>query len=71
MPFRIVPGITACIGGMTYAGFPLTHHDADEQLPPHDWKALAKGPPTLVLHMARKLAGAIADARIVARLNPH
>jgi uroporphyrin-III C-methyltransferase len=76
--FRIVPGITAGIGGLAYAGIPLTHrdtnasvtfltgHGADGQLPPHDWKALAKGSPTLVLYMARKQAGAIAEALVAA-----
>ena len=76
--FRIVPGITAGIGGLAYAGIPLTHrdtnasvtfltgHGADGQLPPHDWKALAKASPTLVIYMARKQAGAIAGALIAA-----
>src|SRR5579863_5643217 len=78
IPFRIVPGITAGIGGLAYAGIPLTHrdtnasvtfltgHGADGQLPPHDWKALAKGSPTLVFYMARKQAGAIAEALVAA-----
>ncbi|MES2255103.1 MAG: uroporphyrinogen-III C-methyltransferase [Pseudomonadota bacterium] len=82
IPFRIVPGITAGIGGLAYAGIPLTHrdtnasvtfltgHGADGQLPPHDWKALAKGAPTLVLYMARKQAGAIAEALIAAGRDP-
>jgi uroporphyrin-III C-methyltransferase len=78
LSFRVVPGITAGIGGLAYAGIPLTHrdtnasvtfltgHGADGQLPQHDWKALAKGSPTLVLYMARKQAGAIAGALIAA-----
>jgi uroporphyrin-III C-methyltransferase len=78
IPFRIVPGITAGIGGLAYAGIPLTHrdtnasvtfltgHGADGQLPPHDWNALAKASPTLVLYMARKHAGAIAEALMTA-----
>jgi len=78
IPFRVVPGITAGIGGLAYAGIPLTHrdtnasvtfltgHGADGQLPPHDWKALAKGAPTLVFYMARKQAGAIAEALVAA-----
>jgi uroporphyrin-III C-methyltransferase len=78
IPFRVVPGITAGIGGLAYAGIPLTHRDtnasvvfltghvADGQLPPHNWSALAQASPTLVLYMARKHAAAIADALIAA-----
>jgi uroporphyrin-III C-methyltransferase len=78
VPFRIVPGITAGIGGLAYAGIPLTHrdtnasvtfltgHGADGQLPAHDWEALAKASPTLVFYMARKQMGAIADALVAA-----
>ncbi len=82
IPFRIVPGITAGIGGLAYAGIPLTHrdtnasvtfltgHGADGQLPPHDWQALAKASSTLIFYMARKRAGAIAEALIAAGRDP-
>jgi uroporphyrin-III C-methyltransferase len=77
VPFRIVPGVTAGIGGIAYAGIPVTHrdtnsavtfitgHGADGTLPDLDWQAVAKGSPTLVLYMARKYAGEIA-ARLIA-----
>ena len=72
VPFRIVPGITAGIGGLVYAGIPLTHrdtnhvvtfltgHGVDGKLPKLDWAAIARGSPTIVLYMARKFAGEIA-----------
>jgi uroporphyrin-III C-methyltransferase len=77
VPFRIVPGVTAGIGGLAYAGIPVTHrdtnhavtfitgHGADGKLPKFDWAALAKGSPTIVMFMARKHAGEIA-ARLIA-----
>ncbi|HWD27928.1 MAG TPA: uroporphyrinogen-III C-methyltransferase [Rhizomicrobium sp.] len=78
VPFRIVPGVTAGIGGLAYAGIPVTHrdtnhavtfvtgHDANGRLPDLDWASLAKGSPTLVLFMARKHAGEIAAKLIAA-----
>jgi len=72
VPFRIVPGVTAGIGGLAYAGIPLTHrdtnhavtfitgHGADGGLPDLDWAAVAKGSPTLVLYMALAHADEIA-----------
>lgn len=65
--FRIVPGITAGVGGLAYAGIPATHrsinsavtfltgHDA-RGLPPDgvDWQAIARGSPVIVLYMALK-----------------
>lgn len=64
IPFRMVPGITAGIGGLAYAGIPATHRDTNAaitfitgattggQVPSTlDWVALAKGSPTLVIYM--------------------
>jgi uroporphyrin-III C-methyltransferase len=78
VPFRIVPGVTAGIGGLAYAGIPATHRDtnqavtfvtgsgADGRAPDLDWDAIAKGSPTIVLYMARRHAGAIAAKLIAA-----
>ena len=72
VPFRIVPGVTSGIGGLAYAGIPVTHrdtnhavtflagHGADGHLPRIDWNSLAKASPTIVMFMARKFAGDIA-----------
>jgi uroporphyrin-III C-methyltransferase len=71
IPFRIVPGITAGIGGLAYAGIPVTHrdiasavtfltgHDRKGVVPEGlDWAAIARGSPVIVLYMAlRHLAG--------------
>jgi uroporphyrin-III C-methyltransferase len=71
-----VPGITAGIGGLAYAGIPVTHrdtnhavtfitgHGADGKLPHLNWPAIATGSETLVFYMARKFASEIADALI-------
>lgn len=65
IPFRIVPGITAGIGGLAYAGIPVTHrstgsavtflsgHNSGGGVPDGlDWHAIAQGAPVLVLYMA-------------------
>lgn len=82
VPFRIVPGVTAGIGGLAYAGIPATHrdtnhvvtfltgHGSDGKLPNLDWAAIAKGSPTIVLYMARKYAGEIAAKLIAAGRAP-
>jgi uroporphyrin-III C-methyltransferase len=67
VPFRIVPGITAGIGGLAYAGIPVTHretnhcvtfltgHDSSGLVPDRiDWRAVAKGSPVIVMYMAMK-----------------
>ena len=67
VPFRVVPGISAGLGGLAYAGIPLTHrginqavtfltgHDATGAVPDaQDWTALAQGSPVLVIYMAMK-----------------
>jgi uroporphyrin-III C-methyltransferase len=78
IPFRIVPGITAGIGGLAYAGIPTTHRDtnsavafvtghaSDGEVPDGlDWDALARVP-VLVLYMALKHLGAIAGRLMAA-----
>jgi len=82
VPFRIVPGVTAGIGGLSYAGIPVSHrdtnqvvtfltgHGADGKLPKLDWAAIARGSPTLVLYMAKKHAGEIAEKLIAAGRDP-
>ena len=78
VPFRIVPGIGAGIGGTAGAGIPLTHrtlarsvafvagHDQSGALPTDlDLTALAQGADVLVFYMALRQAGAIA-ARLLA-----
>ncbi|TDQ78505.1 uroporphyrinogen-III C-methyltransferase [Dongia mobilis] len=74
IPFRIVPGISAGIGGLAYAGIPVTHrevnsavafvtgHDATGEVPDSvDWASLARGAPVIVLYMALKHLGRIAE----------
>jgi len=72
VPFRIVPGISAGIGGTAAAGIPVTHrglahsvafvtgHDAAGAMPDLDWSALARAADVLVLYMALRTIGAIA-----------
>ena len=76
IPFRIVPGVTAGIGGLSYAGIPVTHrdtnhavtfvtgHGVDGNIPDLDWNAVSRGSPTIVLYMALAHAGEIADKLI-------
>ena len=72
--FRIVPGITAGIGGLAYAGIPVTHretnsavmfltgHDSDGKVPGGlDWNAIARAAPVLVLYMASRNLSNIAN----------
>jgi uroporphyrin-III C-methyltransferase len=67
IPFRIVPGVTSGIGGLAYAGIPVTHRDTNQavtfvtghgvtgDVPDGlDWEALARGAPTIVFYMALK-----------------
>jgi uroporphyrin-III C-methyltransferase len=75
IPFRIVPGITAGIGGLAYAGIPVTHRDTNQTvtfLTGHDqtglvpdaidWEAVAKGSPVIVMYMAMKHIDGIAHS---------
>jgi uroporphyrin-III C-methyltransferase len=67
VPFRVVPGISAGIGGLAYAGIPVTHREVNQSvtfLTGHDhtglapaavdWQAVARGAPVIVMYMALK-----------------
>ncbi len=80
VPFRVVPGVTAGIGGLAYAGIPVTHRSANSAVtfvsghaaPEEgalDWEALARGSPVLVFYMALRRIDAIA-ARLMAHGRP-
>jgi uroporphyrin-III C-methyltransferase len=84
IPFRIVPGITAGIGGLAYAGIPVTHrdiasavtfvtgHDRGGAVPEGvDWGSIARGSPVIVLYMALHHLGRIAGRLIAAGRAPH
>jgi uroporphyrin-III C-methyltransferase len=76
IPFRVIPGVTAGIGGLGYAGIPVTHrdvnqavtfvtgHTADDNGGQLDWAAIAKGSPVIVLYMTLKNIGDIASRLI-------
>ncbi|UNK39455.1 uroporphyrinogen-III C-methyltransferase [Shinella sp. H4-D48] len=79
IPFRIVPGITAGIGGLAYAGIPVTHrevnhavtfltgHDSSGLVPDRiNWEGIAKGSPVIVMYMAMKHIGQITANLIAA-----
>ena len=76
IPFRIVPGVTAGIGGLAYAGIPVTHrdvgsavtfvtgHDSAGTVPAVDWAAIARGSPVIVLYMSLRHLDRIAERLI-------
>ena len=79
IPFRIVPGITAGIGGLGYAGIPatardtnhavifLTGHDETGGIPAAvDWAAVANAAPVIVMYMAVKHLASIAERLMAA-----
>ena len=82
VPFRIVPGISAGLGGLAYAGIPITHrdtnhavlfltgHDESGAVPQDvDWAAVAKAAPVIVMFMAVRHLEEIAEKLIAAGRN--
>ncbi len=72
IPIRIIPGISAGIGGLAYAGIPVTHRDVNQSVTfvtGHDqsgetpsslnWQAISDGSQVLVMYMAMKHIGRI------------
>ena len=79
VPFRIVPGISSGLGGLAYAGIPITHRDTNHAvifLTGHDdtgavpqrvdWGAVANAAPVIVMYMAVKHLGSIAQKLMAA-----
>ena len=79
VPFRIVPGVTAGIGGLAYAGIPVTHrtvnhsvtfltgHDSSGIVPDRiDWESVARGSPVIVMYMAMKHIATITEKLLAA-----
>ncbi|MEO0487680.1 MAG: uroporphyrinogen-III C-methyltransferase [Pseudomonadota bacterium] len=67
IPIRIIPGITAGIGGLAYAGIPVTHRDVNQSVTfvtghdqtgatptSLDWGAIGKGSQMIVIYMGMK-----------------
>jgi uroporphyrinogen III methyltransferase/synthase len=83
IPFEIVPGITAGVAALAYAGIPVTHRglssavalitgheDPDKPETAIDWPALAAFPGTLVFYMGVRRLAQIADSLIAAGRPP-
>ena len=79
IPFRIVPGISSGLGGLAYAGIPVTHRDTNQAVMfltghdengavPHgvDWPAVARAAPVIVMFMSVKHLGSIAEKLLAA-----
>ena len=80
---RVVPGISAGIGGLAAAGLPVTHRDVNQAvtfLTGHDqtgdapgavdWGALARSSPVIVCYMAMKTLPKIVAALIAGGRDP-
>lgn len=80
--FRIVPGISSGLGGLAYAGIPITHreansavlfltgHDESGEVAGLDWQAVSKAAPVLVMFMAVKHLPLIASRLLAAGRDP-
>ncbi|MEO9864290.1 MAG: uroporphyrinogen-III C-methyltransferase [Yoonia sp.] len=79
VPVRIIPGISAGIGGLAYAGIPVTHRDVNQSvtfITGHDqsgnatgslnWQAISDGSQVLVIYMGMKHIAQISSKLIAA-----
>ncbi len=82
VPVRIIPGISAGIGGLAYAGIPVTHRDVNQSvtfITGHDqsgnatgslnWQAISDGSQVLVIYMGMKHIAQI-TAKLIAAGRP-
>ena len=83
IPFRVVPGITAGVGGLAYAGIPttardcnssvafVTGHGQDGEVPAgFDWDGLARGAQVLVFYMALRQLDKVVERLLAAGRKP-
>ena len=76
---RIIPGISAGIGGLAYAGIPVTHRDVNQSVTfvtghdqsgntpgSLDWASISKGSQVIVIYMGMKHIAQIAGHLIAA-----
>tara|TARA_B100000579_G_C22716292_1_gene797085 strand:+ start:184 stop:960 length:777 start_codon:yes stop_codon:yes gene_type:complete len=83
IPFRIIPGISSGIGGLAYAGIPLTHRDFNSSVTfitghgiagdvpeRHNWNAIAKGSEVIVMYMAMRYLAKISERLILNGRSP-
>ena len=79
VPIRIIPGISAGIGGLAYAGIPVTHRDVNQSVTfvtghdqsgntptSLDWQGIARGSQVIVIYMGMKHIAQIAGQLIAA-----
>ena len=79
IPVRIIPGISAGIGGLAYAGIPVTHRDVNQSVTfvtGHDqsgttpdslnWDGIARGSQVIVIYMGMKHIDHITQSLMVA-----
>jgi uroporphyrin-III C-methyltransferase len=84
VPIRIIPGISAGIGGLAYAGIPVTHRDVNQSVtfvtghdqsgntPGNlDWTSISKGSQVIVIYMGMKHIAQIAGHLITAGRSLH
>jgi len=83
VPIRIIPGISAGIGGLAYAGIPVTHRDVNQSVTfvtghdqsgntPQslDWASISRGSQVIVIYMGMKHIAQIAAALLAAGRPP-
>ena len=83
VPIRIIPGISAGIGGLAYAGIPVTHRDVNQSVTfvtghdqtgdtpgSLDWSAIAQGSQVIVIYMGMKHIAQITQRLMEAGRSP-
>lgn len=83
VPIRIIPGISAGIGGLAYAGIPVTHRDVNQSVTfvtghdqsgktpgSLDWVSISRGSQVIVIYMGMKHIAQIAGHLLRAGRSP-